>query len=208
MSIRGRFFAAVYDRMLAKVEAAGLADQRAALVGLAGGDVLEVGAGTGANLRYYRQDVTSLVVLEPEPAMLKRLQRTIRRERPLARALRAPAEDLPFDDDSFDTIVCTLVLCTVADQPRALREMHRVLRPGGQLLFVEHVRSEYAKRARLQDRMNWLNQIVAGGCNCNRRTTDTINAAGFLITRLEHSELKKAPPFVRPLVIGTALVSS
>ena len=207
MSIRGRFFAAVYDRMLAKVEEAGLADQRAALVALADGDVLEVGAGTGANLRYYRSDLLSLTLIEPEPAMLKRLQRATRRDRPLARVLRAPAEDLPYDDDSFDSVVCTLVLCSVDDQPRALREMHRVLRPGGRLLFVEHVRSDQPGRARLQDRINWFNRIVAAGCNCNRRTADSIAAAGFSISQLEHSELKKAPSFVRPLIIGSALVS-
>ena len=193
--------------MLAKVEKAGLADQRAALVALADGDVLEVGAGTGANLRYYRSDLPSLTLIEPEPAMLKRLQRAVRRDRPLARALRAPAEDLPYDDNSFDSVVCTLVLCSVDDQPRALREMHRVLRPGGRLLVVEHVRSDQPGRARLQDRINWFNRIVAAGCNCNRRTADNIAAAGFSISLLEHSELKKAPPFVRPLIIGSALVS-
>jgi SAM-dependent methyltransferase len=118
--------------------------------------------------------------------------------------LRAPAEDLPFDDAQFDVAVSALVLCTVADQPRALRELHRVLRPGGRLLFIEHVRSDEPGLRQWQDRLNWLNRIMAHGCNCNRPTLDTIRAAGFTITGLERSELRDAPPFVRPLVIGTA----
>ena len=129
--------------------------------------MLEIGAGTGANLPYYDGSIESLVVTEPEPPMLRRLQRTAREQAPHAQVLRAPAEDLPFEDDSFDTVVSTLVLCGVDDQPRALREARRVLRPGGQLLFLEHVRADDPDLARFQDRMNWLNRLVVG-CDCNR----------------------------------------
>ena len=123
--------------------------------------------------------------------------------RPDARVLRAPAEDLPFDDDSFDVAVSTLVLCGVDDQPRALRELRRVLRPGGRLLFIEHVRSDDPGTARLQDRLNWLNRLVVC-CDCNRPTLDSIRAAGFTVAQVEHTALPKAPPFVRPAILGTA----
>ena len=117
--------------------------------------MLEIGGGTGANLPYYRPEVESLTITEPEPPMLRRLERRAREQAPQATVLRAPAEDLPFEDATFDTVVSTLVLCGVDDQPRALRELRRVLRPGGQLLFIEHVRSDDARLARRQDRMNW-----------------------------------------------------
>jgi ubiquinone/menaquinone biosynthesis C-methylase UbiE len=117
--------------------------------------------------------------------------------------LQAPAEELPFEEASFDTVVSTLVLCGVEDQPRALREARRVLRPRGQMLFLEHVRSDDPDLARFQDRMNWLNRLVVQ-CDCNRRTLAAIEAAGFAVTRLEHSTMPRAPKFVRPLIVGAA----
>ena len=164
--------------------------------------MLEIGSGTGANLACYGPAVTSLTLTEPEPAMLRRLQRKASQQAPAPRVLRAPAEDLPFEDDSFDVVVCTLVLCGVDDQPRALRELRRVLRPGGQVLFLEHLRSRDPRIARLQDRMNWLNRFLVC-CDCNRPTLDAMAEAGFTITRAEQTELPKAPPFVRPAVIGS-----
>ena len=122
-----------------------------------------------------------------------------------ATVLRAPAEDLPFDDHAFDVAVSTLVLCGVDDQPRALRELRRVLRPGGRLLFIEHLRSADPTVARLQDRMNWLNRLVVC-CDCNRPTLDSIRQAGFTVTQLNHTALPKTPKFVRPAIIGTATV--
>jgi ubiquinone/menaquinone biosynthesis C-methylase UbiE len=135
--------------------------------------------------------------------MLRRLERNVREHRPSARILRAPAEDLPFDDHAFDTAVSTLVLCGVDDQPRALRELRRVLRPGGQLLFIEHLRADDPALARLQDRMNWLNRLVVC-CDCNRPTLDSIQKAGFTVTQAEHTTLPKAPKFVRPAIVGRA----
>ena len=117
--------------------------------------------------------------------------------------LRAPAEDLPFDDGTFDVAVSTLVLCGVSDQPRALRQLRRVLRPGGQLLFIEHVRSGDARLARQQDRMNWLNRLVVC-CDCNRPTLTSIQEAGFTVAGVEHLTLANAPSFVSPLVVGSA----
>jgi ubiquinone/menaquinone biosynthesis C-methylase UbiE len=203
MSLGSRFHAFTYDRMSARVEKAGLRDRRRELLSAATGRVIEIGGGTGANLPFYGPGVESLTVTEPEPPMLKRLARRVREEAPLTKVLRAPAEDLPFDDDTFDTAVSTLVLCGVDDQPRALRELRRVLRPGGQLLFLEHVRSDDARVARLQDRMNGVNRIVAR-CECNRPTLDSIRAAGFEVAQVEHTMLEKVPPFVRPLIVGTA----
>ncbi len=204
MGLWGRIFAAGYDRFTAGVEAAGLSARRAALLSEASGDVLEIGGGTGANLPFYGPGVTTLTITEPQKPMAKRLARKLSERGSGAKLLRAPAEDLPFNDASFDTVVSTLVLCTVDDQPRALRELRRVLRPAGRLLFIEHVRSEDPKVARWQDRMLPINTRVAAGCHCNRPTLDTIRRAGFEVDRVEHGELAKAPPFIRPLIVGVA----
>src|SRR5215467_2712166 len=185
MSLRKKFFAATYDSFSRKSEEAGLRDIRHGLVAEADGRVLEIGAGTGANLQHYDGSIESLVLTEPEPAMLRRLQRKTTEQAPLAKVLRAPAEDLPFEDGSFDTVISTLVLCGVDDQERAVREIRRVLRPGGRLLFLEHVRSDDPALARFQDRMNWLNRIVVQ-CDCNRPTLSTIEAAAFNVSGLEH----------------------
>jgi ubiquinone/menaquinone biosynthesis C-methylase UbiE len=193
----------MYDRMSRKSEDAGLRAMRQGLLAEAGGRVLEIGGGTGANLPHYGGEVESLVLSEPEPAMLRRLERKARDEAPLAQVVQAPAEDMPFEDDSFDTVVTTLVLCGVDDQAQALREMRRVLRPGGRLLFLEHVRSDDPKLARFQDRINWLNRLVVG-CDCNRSTLATIEATGFAISHVEQTTLPEAPKFVRPLIVGSA----
>ena len=203
MSLRKTIFAATYDRMSRKSEEAGVRALRQSLLADATGRVLEIGAGTGANLQHYGKRIESLVAAEPEPAMLRRLQRTARERAPLAQVLQAPAEALPFEDDSFDTVVSTLVLCGVDDQARALAEAHRVLRPGGRLLFLEHVRADDPGLARFQDRMNWLNRLVVG-CDCNRSTLASIETEGFTVERLERTTMPKAPKFVRPLIVGAA----
>ena len=197
-------FAATYDSMSRSSNEAGLREIRHGLLAGATGSVLEVGAGTGLNLPHYDGKVESLVFTDPEPAMLRRLQKKVRDQAPLAKVLRAPAEDLPFEDDTFDTVVSTLVLCGVDDQARSLREIRRVLRPGGRLLFLEHVRSDEPALARFQDRMNWLNRLVVF-CDCNRPTLSTIEASGFRVSELERSVLPKAPKFARPLIYGSAV---
>ncbi len=203
MGLRSTFFALTYDRQLAKVERAGLHDLRTGLIGQASGRVLEIGAGTGANLPLYSVEVESITLTEPERPMIRRLEERVREHAPSATILRAPAEDLPFDDDSFDTVISTLVLCGVDDQPRALRQLRRVLKPGGRFLFMEHVRSEEPRLARMQDRLNWLNRVVAC-CDCNRPTLDSIRAAGFDVLEVDHTAMKKVPPFVAPLIVGVA----
>jgi ubiquinone/menaquinone biosynthesis C-methylase UbiE len=207
MSFRASLFAMTYDRQIAKAEEAGLRAMRQRLLASAAGQVLEIGAGTGANLPCYGREVEHLTVTEPRVPMVRRLEGRVRDRGSAAKVLRAPAEDLPFDNDTFDVAVSTLVLCGVDDQPRALRELRRVLRPGGRLLFLEHVRSDDPARARLQDRMNWLNRIVVM-CDCNRPTLDTIRRAGFTVTSLEHTALPKAPKFVSPAIIGVATKSA
>ena len=205
MSLRSRFFALTYDLSIAKVEKAGLRALRESLLTDVAGRVLEIGGGTGANLPFYGSAVESLVVTEPEPPMLRRLERRVGEHTRPATVLRAPAEDLPFEDDSFDVAVSTLVLCGVSDQLRALRELRRVLRPGGRLIFIEHVRADEPRLARLQDRMNGLNRFMVG-CECNRATLDTIRAAGFEVETLKRTTLHKAPRFVQPLIAGVATV--
>jgi ubiquinone/menaquinone biosynthesis C-methylase UbiE len=203
MSVWGSIFAAGYDRLMTGPERATLQAHRGALIPQASGHVLEIGGGTGANLPFYA-GVETLTLTDPEAPMVDRLERRLRERSPAARLLRAPAEGLPFADDSFDFAVSTLVLCTVEDQPRALRELRRVLKPGGRLLFIEHVRAEEPRLARWQDRLNWLQTRVGHGCNCNRATVETIAAAGFQITRLQRDVMRKAPPIVRPLAVGVA----
>jgi ubiquinone/menaquinone biosynthesis C-methylase UbiE len=204
MSLRWTIMAPVWDRMTREMEEAGMRELRQGLLADATGDVLEIGAGTGANLPLYAGGLESLVVTEPQSPMLRRLQQRAHHDAPHAQVLRAPAEDLPFESDSFDTVVSTLVLCGVDDQPRALREARRVLRPGGNLLFIEHVRSdEDPDLARFQDRMNWLNRFVVG-CDCNRPTLGSIEAEGFTVSKLERTITPKAPKFGRPLIVGSA----
>jgi len=195
--------APVYDRFTRKSEEAGLRALRQSLVGEATGRVLELGAGTGLNLPHYAESVESLVLTEPQSPMLRRLEDKAREQAPSAELRQAPAEELPFADASFDTVVSTLVLCG-ADQQRSLGEVRRVLRPGGRLLFLEHVRSDDPGLGRFQDRMNWLNRLVVG-CDCNRRTLAAIEDAGFTVSRVEHTTLPEAPKFTRPLIVGEAV---
>ena len=198
MSITGRFFAAMYDRMMASTEEAGLRDHRRAIVGRARGRVLEIGAGTGLNLDHYPPDV-DLVLTEPEEPMARRLRARATR----GEVVEAGADRLPFDDDSFDTVVSTLVLCTVPDQDAALAEIRRVLKPGGRLLFLEHVRSDDPKTAKWQDRLLPVWRFCGHGCHPNRDTGAALTRAGFEL-ELETWRLPKAPPIVRPVIEGSA----
>jgi ubiquinone/menaquinone biosynthesis C-methylase UbiE len=204
MSLWGRLFAAGYDTLMASTERAGLAARRAELLSEARGRVLELGGGTGVNLAHYPVDLARLVVTEPEAPMARRLRERAAATRPDAEIVAAGAERLPFPDDSFDTVVCTLVLCTVGDPGAALAEVRRVLADSGRLLFIEHVRSEDAALARWQDRLHPLWLRFGHGCNCNRPTLETIERAGLRADSVQRSRLPKSPPIVRPLIVGTA----
>ena len=198
-------FAALYDRMMASTERAGLADRRAGLLAQARGETLELGAGTGLNLRHYPPAVTALVLAEPDAAMARRLRKRAAAAACAVEVVEAPAERLPFPDARFDTAVVTLVLCTVADPRRALDEIARVLKPGARLLFVEHVRAPGGRLATWQDRLERPWGWVAGGCHPNRDTLATLEASALSVESVEHGVLPKSPPLVRPLLAGTAV---
>ncbi|HEY6006069.1 MAG TPA: class I SAM-dependent methyltransferase [Anaeromyxobacter sp.] len=204
MSLWGRIFAAGYDRMMASSERAGLSQHRAELLANVAGRVLEIGGGTGANLRFYDRRVAELVITEPEEPMARRLERKLRAYAIPTRVIRAPAEQLPLESETFDCVVSTLVLCTVADPERALGEVRRVLKPTGRLLFIEHVRSDDPRLASWQDRLRGPWAWLGCGCQCNRTTVDTMRSVGLSVTDLRRAELPKALPIVKPLAIGTA----
>ena len=188
-----RWHAAIYDFMM-RHEPEALTTLRAQVAGGAAGRVLEIGAGTGANFALYH-DIDELVATEPDPYMRPRAQRTADRLGLGIRVQPAPAEALPFPDASFDTIVCTLVLCTVQDPARALAEMRRVLKPEGAVRFLEHVRGDRLL-GRLHDAVTPLWRYFVGGCNPNRRTESAIRRAGFEITELRHERLSVAAPSI------------
>ncbi len=205
MTIWGKIFAAGYDHFMAPTEKACLAALRERLLAPAKGRVLEIGGGTGANLPYYRDGVTELVIVEPAEAMTRRLKRKLPGYRIPTRILRAPAEHLPLETASFDYVVSTLVLCTVENPAEALAEVRRALRAHGRLLFLEHVRSDEPALARWQDRLHRPWSWFGCGCQCNRPTAENISAAGFMLAELRQEKLTMAPPLVRPVIVGAAV---
>lgn len=200
----GRAFAALYDRGLKATEEAGLREMRREVLAGASGRTLDVGAGTGVNLGLFPDAVTELVLAEPDPHMVKRLRRRLEESGAGAEVVEAPAERLPFADSGFDTAVFTLVLCTVPDPAAALAEVARVLRPGGTMLFLEHVRSRRPALARWQDRFERPWRFLGDGCHCNRDTVATIEASPLALEKLERGRMPKAPPIVGPLARGSA----
>jgi ubiquinone/menaquinone biosynthesis C-methylase UbiE len=202
MAIRRRLFAAFYDRVSKGSEEAGLREERRQLLAAATGATLEIGAGTGLNLEHYPEAVTRLVLTEPDEHMRRRLARRVSEVRPSTVIVAAGVEQLPFPDGSFDTVVLTFVLCSVAQQEAALAEVTRVLKPGGRLLFLEHVRSDDEKLAKWQDRVTPLYNVV--GCNPNRDTLAAIEASALAVETVKHGEVPKAPRVERPMIAGTA----
>jgi SAM-dependent methyltransferase len=203
----GRGFAALYDRGLKATEEAGLRAMRSNLLASANGRTIDIGAGTGANLDLFPAGLTELVLAEPDPHMFKQLHAKLKTSGVVAKAIQAPAESLPFADDSTDTVVFTLVLCTVPDPAAAIAEAARVLRPGGKLLFLEHVRSEDPGLARWQDRFEKPWRFLADGCHCNRDTVSLIEASPLTLEQVEDDRLPKAPPIIRPLARGSAVLA-
>jgi SAM-dependent methyltransferase len=203
MPLWDRVFARIYDPFLWLGERLGMARHRRDLLAHAAGRVLEIGAGTGLNLRHYGDSIEALVLTEPVEPMARALERRVGLLGRPAQVHRAPAEALPFADDSFDTVVSTLVLCTVDDQALALSEIARVLRPGGRLLFVEHLRSE--RWGRWQDRLERPWAAFAGGCHCNRSTLELIAHGPLRVEESERATWHGMPPVVRPLTIGRAV---
>jgi SAM-dependent methyltransferase len=181
-----------------------IGDHRRRLLAGLTGRVLEVGAGNGLNFPHYPATVTEVLAIEPEPYL---------RRQALAAATQAPvpirvtdgtAEALPAPDGAVDTVVASLVLCTVTDLDEALAEVRRVLRPGGRLRFYEHVRAEDPRLARWQDRLERPWGWLVGGCHPNRDTVAAITAAGLQVVQLDRFDLQAMPPLARPHVLGVA----
>ncbi len=200
----GRAFSAFYDPLLKGTEEAGLRERRRETLAAARGRTIDIGAGTGANLGLFPDGLEQLTMAEPDPHMIKRLRHKLAESGSEVELVEAGAERLPFEDASFDTAVFTLVLCTVPDPAAALAEAARVLKPGGQLLFVEHVRAEDPGIARWQDRLEGPWRLFADGCRCNRDTVASIEASPLTLDAVERGELPKSPPLTRPLVWGSA----
>jgi SAM-dependent methyltransferase len=204
-AVHGSWFSArIYDFVLALGERAGMAQRRRSLVSRSSGAVLEIGAGTGLNLAYYPDGLDRLVLCEPEPHMAGRLERRVTQLTSRAEVVRATAETLPFEDETFDTVVSTLVLCTVTNPQAALNEIRRVLRPRGSLLFLEHVRSDERRLARWQDRFHRPWRAFAAGCNCNRQTLQRFRDHDYTVTLTGRGQWRRMPPIVRPLIAGQA----
>jgi ubiquinone/menaquinone biosynthesis C-methylase UbiE len=198
-----RIFALAYDPFLWLGEIAGVRSRRRALLGNARGRVVEIGAGTGLNVAHYPDGIAELVLTEPDAAMRRKLARRLRRHGRVARIVDAPAERLPLEDASVDTVVSTLVLCTVPDPERTLREIARVLRPDGQLLLIEHVRASSRLLAACQDFLFQPWRGFAGGCCCNRPTADLLRACGFAVAA-DDAVWRGMPAIVHPLIVGRA----
>lgn len=198
-----RVMALLYDPFLWLGELAGMRRRRRTLLAGASGRVLEIGAGTGLNLPCYPATIDELILAEPEPGMRHRLHRRLQGLGRVARIIDVPAEGLALPDASVDTVVSTLVLCTVAEPERALREIARVLVPEGRLLFIEHVRARSRWLAAWQDLLLRPWRAFAGGCICNRDTLETMTACGFT-PEIERATWRGMPMIVGPLVVGRA----
>lgn len=207
MSLFGRMYAAGFDWFTARVERKSGADaHRRRLAGEATGQVLEIGAGTGRNLTEY-EVADHVTALEPDADMRARAERRAQQARVPVGVIDGDAMGLAFPDGSFDTVVASLVLCTIPDPGRALREAHRVLRPGGTLHFYEHIRADEAQEAKLAARQDrWCRgwRWLARGCHPNRNTVALIEGSGFRIQQIEEHSLSGVPTIVRPHVLGVA----
>jgi ubiquinone/menaquinone biosynthesis C-methylase UbiE len=198
--------ARLYDWFMAGAEKACLKQWRKELLGRASGRILEIGAGTGASLEAYpAAALESLVLSDPDKHMLRILEKRCR-ERAAVRTAKMAADALPFQDGELDCVVSMLVLCTVADQGRALREMRRVLKPGGHLIFLEHVAAPAdSERYKWQCRLRWVWGKIACGCDVTRRTEEAILANGFDFKEIVRGSMRKAMPILRPCIRGIAV---
>ena len=157
------------------------------------GRILEVGIGTGLNLPFYPEHVERITAIDPNPGMAKELEKRLENSRVDVEFVSAPAESLPFADDTFDTVVSCHVLCSVQDVGAALSEIKRVLKPGGRLLFLEHGESPDECVCRWQHRLNWVQQNFAAGCRLELAVEAVLENAGFEIAELQTGYLEGQP---------------
>jgi ubiquinone/menaquinone biosynthesis C-methylase UbiE len=204
----GRWFSFVWDSAIRGAEEAGLRELRRQVLASARGRTVDLGSGTGANIGLFPTAVTELFLVEPDPHMVKRLRPKLLESRSEAEVVMAGAENLPFEDASIDTAVFALSLCTIPNPAAALIEVSRVLRPGGRVLFLEHVRSEDPRLARWQDRLERPWHFFFDGCYCNRDTVATIEASPLTLEQVDKGTMFKVPPLTRPLVLGSAVLST
>jgi len=170
------------------------------------GRTLEIGFGTGLNLPYFPDAVTELTVIDSENFLSELVERRIAEcPIPVIRMQLDAQGRLPFDDQSFDSAVTTLTLCSIENTKPALAEIRRVLKPGGRFIFFEHGRSDDAKIARWQDRLNPLQQVIGAGCNLNRKIDLLIQEGGFKIERLARFQLPKSPRLLAEMYKGIAV---
>ncbi len=204
MSFLTAFF---YDRVMAKTEAACLQHWRRELLAQVSGEVLEIGAGTGANITLYSERVSRLMLTEPDRHMRRQLEEKITRHDPDRLGVsEGTAENIAADNESFDYVVTSLVCCSVTDLNASLREIKRVLRPGGGLVFMEHVAApDGSSRRRWQNRINPVWKAFMGNCHLNRETEQAIVEEGFEIVQIERESMHKALPIVRPTIRGIAI---
>ena len=203
MSYLTAFF---YDKFMARTEEACLKDWRHGLLRQVNGEVLEVGAGTVVNIKFYPDNVTRVVLSEPDRHMRKYLKKQVRNYRlSNATVTGGTAEQIESDDESFDYVVATLVCCSVTNLKASLREIRRVLRPGGGLVFLEHVAAaDGTSRRRWQNLINPVWKTFMGNCHLNRETEQAIVTVGFEVIQIERESMRKAPPIVRPTIRGIA----
>lgn len=181
-----------------------ITDERRKCLEPLGGVVLEIGFGSGLNLPFYPAAVTKVIGVDPSSTSARLAKKRIQAAPFPVELVGLSAETLPMEDRSVDAIVSTFTMCTIPDAAGALREMRRVLKPGGRLHFVEHGRADDPGVERWQQRLNGAQQALFGGCNLNRPIATLIERASFEIERLENGYLKGAPKFGGFLYRGVA----
>jgi len=182
-----------------------LNDLRARTLDQAQGRILELGFGTGLNLAHYPAPVERIVAVDPSPGMAALAARRMAGAGIDVEHHQITAEELPFDAASFDSVTCTLTLCSIPRVEAALREVQRVLKPGGQFLFLEHGRHPEARISHWQDRLNpWWSRIF-GGCNINRDIGQLVRDSGLSLTGIDHPQLGAAPRAVGYCYLGRAV---
>ena len=191
---------------MSKTEEACLKGWRQELLKNVSGDVLEIGAGTGANIKFYPADV-NLILAEPDKNMRKQIEFKISKNKLKDISVSASsAEQIEAKDESFDFVISSLVCCSVTNLELALLEINRVLKPGGSLAFLEHVGAKVgSKRRRWQNLINPFWRKLAGNCHLNRETESAILSAGFTINEIKRESMRKAISIVRPTIRGIAV---